>query len=183
MMIKAKFIAGGIALLLVGFTGGALIKDRAISRSAAEENPFGLPMLSAEEQKAEDDFLRIDLDGSTRKAEAEIAASGVTAATVNEPYRTCTKIPEVQTADFHRGTGEASMRRSLYALERAQHVLATKDCTCAGKVVPWSAVTEREAALRAEHGATWADHKFLSPMIDAARQQTKLAEALCGGDF
>lgn len=179
-MMNVKLAVAGVVAVVVAFGGGIVVQKR-LSAPQEEVNPFGLPMLTAEQQKAEDAFLRIDLDGSARRAEAQIAASGEKPLTENVPYRRCTKVPEVADPSFDAGTAEASARRRIYSIARFNRVLATKDCTCAGKVAPWSVVVEREAALRAEFGDKWTDQ--WPALQDEATNKRKLVEALCGGEF
>lgn len=179
-MMNTKFIAAGVAALVVAF-GGGIVVQKVVFAPPAEANPFGLPAMTAEEQKAEADFLRIDLSGSARDAgEAQAPAP---APTENVPVRRCPQVPERADPSFGAGTAEASARRLIYSIARFDRVLALQDCTCTGKVAPWSAVTAREAALRAEFGDKWAAGPQFDALFKEAEDKEKLVQKLCGGEF
>jgi hypothetical protein len=101
---------------------------------------------------------------------------------MNEEFRNCE-------AQWPAGYGlarsgpEARALRDIYGLVRTRNVIASKDCTCAGKVANWEEVDRVASALREKSGVerlSWIHTKEISAEAD---RLTAIAETMCGGDF
>ena len=60
------------------------------------------------------------------------------------------------------------------------NVIATKDCTCAGKIIPHEAVAMFEERLRGKFGVTVLEPKHTSDLYDEYDRQLKIVAAMCG---
>lgn len=101
---------------------------------------------------------------------------------VNEEFRNCRGS---WPADFdHAQSGtEARALRDIYGYVQARNVVATQDCSCAGKVALWEDVETLATALRADlrvQRLTWQHTKTIAEEAD---RLTAIAEAMCGGSF
>jgi len=101
---------------------------------------------------------------------------------VNEEFRNCRALWPAEYDQAQSGS-EARALRDIYGYVQARNVVATQDCTCAGKVASWADVATLTTALRAEVGAqrlTWQHTKTIAAEVD---RLTAIAEAMCGGSF
>ena len=136
--------------------------------------------LTAEETQAEDDYLRINL---SQKPDAE-SLTAERSSTANIPYQSCEMDPYVANRKVFMASGEEAMvRRSIYGVARFQHTLDTGDCTCVGKVAPFSLVDETIAELVRTDGPDW-DRQAVSDEYRRRYEELRPhVMAFCGGDF
>lgn len=101
---------------------------------------------------------------------------------VNEEFRNCKAQWPAEYASSQSGQ-EARAYRDIYGYVKVRNVIATKDCTCAGKVATWSDVELIATKLRENSGKDrlgWQDTKAV---FDASNEMLPIAEAMCGGSF
>jgi hypothetical protein len=101
---------------------------------------------------------------------------------VNEEFRNCEAQWPAEYALSQSGQ-EARPYRDIYGYVKVRNVIATKDCTCAGKVATWSDVELIATRLREDSGKDrlgWQDTKAV---FDASNEMFPIAEAMCGGSF
>jgi hypothetical protein len=101
---------------------------------------------------------------------------------VNEEFRNCRALWPAEYEQAQSGP-EARALRDIYGYVQARNVVATQDCTCAGKVASWRDVETLATALRAELGAqrlTWQHTKMV---VGEADRLTAITETMCGGSF
>ena len=60
------------------------------------------------------------------------------------------------------------------------NVIATKDCTCAGKIIPHEAVAMFEDRLREKLGVTVLEPKHTRDLYNEYDRQIKVVDAMCG---
>lgn len=101
----------------------------------------------------------------------------------NVPYRTCVKPPDLVEVLGRRGTETYARRQHLDRYLRMTNVLATKDCSCSGKLVPASAILAFEEKLMVQAGATDPAQLITRPLYDESRQLAAQVEQLCGGEY
>ena len=101
---------------------------------------------------------------------------------VNEEFRNCEAQWPPEYAMSQSGP-EARAYRDIYGYVKVRNVIATSDCTCAGKVAAWSDVDLIAAAIRKETGKerlSWQDTKVV---FDTSNELFPIAETMCGGSF
>ena len=101
---------------------------------------------------------------------------------VNEEFRNCEAQWPPEYALSQKGP-EARAYRDIYGYGKVRTVIATSDCTCAGKVAAWSDVDLIAASIRKETGTeplSWQDTKAV---FDASNELFPIAETMCGGSF
>ena len=101
---------------------------------------------------------------------------------VNEEFRNCEAQWPPEYAMSQKGP-EARAYRDIYGYVKVRNVIATSDCTCAGKVAAWSDVDLIAAAIRKETGKerlSWQDTKVV---FDTSNELFPIAETMCGGSF
>ena len=101
---------------------------------------------------------------------------------VNEEFRNCEAHWPPEYALSQKGP-EARAYRDIYGYVKVRNVIATGDCTCAGKVAAWSDVDLIAAAIRKEADKErlgWQDTKVV---FDASNEMFPVAETMCGGSF
>lgn len=101
---------------------------------------------------------------------------------VNEEFRNCEASWPAEYEDSQKGP-EARAYRDIYGLIKVQNVIATKDCTCAGKVAAWADVEVVAGALRKEKGADRLTWQLTKEVFDASNALFPVAETMCGGSF
>lgn len=101
----------------------------------------------------------------------------------NTPYRNCVKPPDLVEVLGRRGTETYARRQHLDRYLRMMNVLATKDCSCSGKLVPASAIIAFEEKLMAQTGITDPAQLVTRPLYDESRQLAAQVEHLCGGEY
>lgn len=191
--MKKRMILGGTAVLAV-LAAVAVAQMRPGEAPApgglvtqADDNPFaGLDEifnepgpdlgLTEEQLQAEDDYLRISPPAGESGEVPE-------ALTENVLYETCTKVPEVKTAEYDASNAEASATRMIYTYVLMRHTLDSRDCTCAGKVAPFDEVRRIKDQIAAEQGDDWNRAKFGNDYFNQSRKLRDQVEAMCGGKF
>lgn len=191
--MKTRMILGGTAVL-AALAAVAVAQMRPGDTPApgglvtqADDNPFASldeifnepgPDLgmTEEEIQAEDDYLRISPPAGESGEVPE-------ALTENVLYETCTKVPEVKTAEYDASNAEASATRMIYTYVLMRHTLDSRDCTCAGKVAPFDEVRRIKDQIAAEQGDDWNRAKFGNDYFNQSRKLRDQVEAMCGGKF
>jgi hypothetical protein len=191
--MKKRMILGGTAVLAV-LAAVAVAQMRPGETPApeglvtqADDNPFaGLDEIFNEpgpdlgmtekEVQAEDDYLRMSPPAGETGDVPE-------ALTDNVLYETCTKVPEVKSAEYDASNAEASATRMIYSYVLMRHTLDSRDCTCAGKVAPFAEVQKIKDQIAAEHGDDWNRAKFGNDYFSQSRKLRDQVEAMCGGKF
>ncbi|TRW94294.1 hypothetical protein FNJ84_19855 [Paracoccus sp. M683] len=191
--MKKRMILGGTALLAVlGAVAVAQMRpgeDPAPEGlvTQADDNPFaGLDEMfnepgpdlgmTEEDVQAEDDYLRISPPAGETVDLPE-------ALTENVFYETCTKVPEVNTAEYEGKTDEGYASRMIYTYVLMQHTLDSRDCTCVGKVAPFAEVRKIKEQIAAEHGEDWNRYQLGDDYFSQSRTLRDQVEAMCGGKF
>jgi hypothetical protein len=101
---------------------------------------------------------------------------------VNEEFRNCRALWPAEYGQAQSGP-EARALRDIYGYVQARNVVATRDCTCAGKVASWAEVETVATAMRAELGAQRLTWQHTQMVVGEADQLTAIAEIMCGGSF
>lgn len=133
--------------------------------------------LTEAEIRAEDDFLRLN---SGRQSDTETSAPLKNAQ--NQPAVNCPKVPEAADREFLRGNAPAAARRWIYSVVRAEHVIATQDCSCTGKSAPFAPVYAIERELNEQHGEGW-ERIAMRDYQQLFYELRDKVEAMCGGKF
>lgn len=155
--------------------------ERAERQASAQGLPAAtelVPAMTEAERQAEDDYLSLKLDHGP-----DVDVSGIErapSAAGNQPYRTCEKTPELIANLKSAGRPGNRAYRDIEAYLSATNVIATKDCTCAGKIIPHEAVAMFEDRLRGKFGVTVLEPKHTSDLYDEYQRQKKIVEAMCG---
>lgn len=137
-----------------------------------------VPVMTEAERQAEDDYLSLKLDHGP-----DVDVSGierVPSAADNQPYRTCEKTPEMKQNLRSPGSRGNRAYRDISGYLSTTNVIATKDCTCAGKIIPHEAVAMFEDRLRGKFGVTVLEPKHTSDLYDEYQRQKKIVDAMCG---
>ena len=191
--MKRTVLAGGLVILAVGTLAMAQMMppDGGAVPAQEQDSFFGsidapepelkelLEMqagMSKAERQAEEDYLNLDLG-------PDVDVSGierVPSAAENQPYRTCEKTPEMRANLKSPGSRGNRAYRDIEAYLSATNVIATKDCTCAGKIIPHEAVAMFEDRLRGKFGVTVLEPKHTSDLYDEYQRQKKIVDAMCG---
>lgn len=146
-----------------------------LQRVFDEEGP--LLGLTETEARAEDDFLR--LNSGRRSDTADVNPLNKAQ---NQPAATCPKVPEAADREFLRGNAPAAARRWIYSVVRAEHVLATEDCSCTGKSAPFAPVYAIEREMSEQHGEGW-ERIAMRDYQQRFYELRDKVEAFCGGKF
>lgn len=191
--MKKRMILGGTAVLAV-LAAVAVAQMRPGEEptpeglvTQADDNPFaGLDEIfnepgpdlgmTEEEVQAEDDYLRMS-------PSAGGAGDVPEALTENVLYETCEKVPEVNTAEYEGKTDEGYATRMIYTYVLMQHTLDSRDCTCVGKVAPFTEVSKIKEQIAAEHGEDWNRYQLGDDYFSQSRNLRDQVEAMCGGKF
>lgn len=134
------------------------------------------PVMSDAERAAEDDYLGM-------KIGPDVDVSGierVPSAAENQPYRSCEKTPELRANLKSAGRLGNRAYRDIAGYLSVTNVIATKDCTCAGKIIPHEAVAMFEDRLREKLGVTVLEPKHTRDLYDEYERQLKIVAAMCG---
>ncbi|WP_134681469.1 hypothetical protein [Paracoccus ravus] len=105
------------------------------------------------------------------------------ALTENVPYSSCERAPEVSSKAFAEPSFDAYARRMIYSYAQMRRVLNTRDCSCAGKVAPFSDVAAIEGQVAERDGHEWNRRVVGREYITLARGLRSQVEAMCGGEF
>lgn len=101
---------------------------------------------------------------------------------VNEEFRNCEAQWPMGYKDAQSGP-EARALRDIYGFVQARNVVASGDCTCAGKVANWEDVDRVADALRKQSGIERLGWKSTKEVAVEADRLTAIAETMCGGSF
>ncbi len=132
--------------------------------------------MSEAERKAEEDFLNFDLSPDVDVSKVE----RVPGAAQNQPNRTCEPTPEMN-ANLRRSNkpGDRAYRDIAVYLS-TMNVIATQDCTCAGKIIPHETVARFEYRLRTELDVDVLRPDHTRGLYEAYERQVKIVDAMCG---
>lgn len=137
-----------------------------------------VPAMTEAERQAEDDYLSLKLDHGP-----DVDVSGierVPSAADNQPYRTCEKTPEMKQNLRSPGSRGNRAYRDISGYLSTTNVIATKDCTCAGKIIPHEAVAMFEDRLKEKFGVTVLLPNHTNDLYDEYERQKKIIDAMCG---
>ena len=101
---------------------------------------------------------------------------------VNEEFRNCEAQWPMGYKDAQSGP-EARALRDIYGFVQARNVVASGDCTCAGKVANWEDVDRVADALRKRSGIERLGWQYTKEVAAEADRLTAIAETMCGGSF
>ncbi|MDN3714317.1 hypothetical protein QWZ10_25465 [Paracoccus cavernae] len=168
---------------LVGALVGALAASAAFfsfPQNAADPlvDITGAPALTEAELDAEDDFLRIDMG----KDDASVAEIEPLKNAGNVRYIACEKPADLVEVLGKKGDENFVVRRNIDRYLRLTNVLATKDCTCTGKLVPASAILAFEEELKEIHGVEKLTHET-GALLTETHGLFDQAEEMCGRPF
>lgn len=173
-----KLIFVGLGFVLGTLSTTALFVALPQSAPAPLAVVAGDPSLTDAELAAEDDFLRIDFgkEDAAKPVVEPLKNSG------NVRYITCEKPADLGVTIGKVGDDHFVARRNIDRYLRATNVLATKDCTCAGKVIPASAILAFEEKLKQLHGVEKLTHET-DALLSESFGLIDQAEEMCGGRF
>ncbi|MDT1064690.1 hypothetical protein RM190_22735 [Paracoccus sp. CPCC 101403] len=176
--MRPVHVIGAGGLVFVAATSLMTLAPQAAP--ADQTAPF--PAVSIEEldaaaAAAEESFLQIDPDAAPD-------LSGITplAHPGNVPYRKCEKPEALKAVLLKPGSQLYARRRDMSAYLRMTNVLATRDCSCSGKLVRASAILAFEKKLMAKAGVSNPEELVTRPLYDEARTLRRQVEYLCGGE-
>ena len=101
---------------------------------------------------------------------------------VNEEFRNCEAQWPMGYKDAQSGP-EARALRDIYGFVQARNVVASGDCTCAGKAANWEDVDRVADALRKQSGIERLGWQYTKEVAAEADRLTAIAETMCGGSF
>ncbi|SDL76975.1 hypothetical protein [Paracoccus chinensis] len=199
--MKRTVLAGGLVILAVGTLamaqvlppqGGTVPRSLPSAPAPAAQGAAADPIdggdaelkellemqaaMSKAERQAEEEFLKLDLG-------PDVDVSGierVPSAAENQPYRSCEKTPEMQQNLHSPGSRGNRAYRDISGYLSTTNVIATKDCTCAGKVIPHATVALFEDRLKEKLGVTVLLPKHTNDLYDEYDRQKKIVDAMCG---
>ena len=200
--MKRMVLAGGLVIAAVGMaavaqtfspSGGAASdplpsapapaaqglapeRDGAVGAGLLELLQAQAEMSEAELLQAEDDYLSLKLG-------PEVDVSGVErvpSASENQPYRSCEKTPEMRANMKSPGSRGNRAYRDISGYLSVTNVIATKDCTCAGKIIPHESVAMFGDRLREKFDVSILEPKHTSDLYDEYERQLKIIAAMCG---
>lgn len=132
--------------------------------------------MSEAERKAEEDFLSLDLSPDVDVSSVE----RVPGAARNQPYRTCKKTEEMSANLRSPGKRGNRAYRDIAGYLSITNVIATKDCTCIGKVVPHETVMMFEDKLREQLEANILSPDHTRALYEEYERGKKIVDAMCG---
>ncbi|GGF80674.1 hypothetical protein GCM10011402_36570 [Paracoccus acridae] len=132
--------------------------------------------MSEAEKQAEVDFLNLDLSPDVDVSSVERVPS----AAQNQPNRTCEKTPEMRSNVRSPGGPGKRAYRDIAVYLSTTNVIATQDCTCAGKIIPHETVAKFEERLRKELDVDVLTPDHTRGLYEAYERQTKIVDAMCG---
>ncbi|MBM3604807.1 MAG: hypothetical protein FJX25_08630 [Alphaproteobacteria bacterium] len=132
--------------------------------------------MSEAEKQAEEDFLNLDLSPDVEVSSVERVPS----AAQNQPNRTCEKTPEMRSNVRSPGGPGKRAYRDIAVYLSTTNVIATQDCTCAGKIIPHETVAKFEERLRKELDVDVLTPDHTRGLYEAYERQIKIVDAMCG---
>lgn len=201
--MKRMVLAGGLAIAAIGTVAVAVAQTLPPSGDAASDPRPSAPApvaqgvaperdgavgagllellqaqagMSEAELQAEDDYLSLKLGPEVDVSDVERVPS----ASENQPYRTCEKTPEMRANMKSPGTRGNRAYRDIEGYLSVTNVVATEDCTCAGKIIPHEAVAMFGDRLREKFDVSILEPKHTSDLYDEYERQLKIVAAMCG---
>jgi len=101
---------------------------------------------------------------------------------MNEEFRICRASWPAEFEQAQSGP-EARALRDIYGYVQARNVVATQDCTCAGKVASWADVEILAGAMQTDLGVQLLTWQHTKTVVEEADRLTAIAETMCGGGF
>ena len=101
---------------------------------------------------------------------------------VNEEFRNCRAAWPTEYS-LSQKSPEARAYRDIYGYVQTRNVVATQDCTCAGKVASWEDVETLAVAKRAKFRVSHLSRQHTKKEAAQAERLTSIAETMCGGGF
>ena len=132
--------------------------------------------MSEAERQAEEDYLDLDLGPAVDVSGIERVPS----AAENQANRTCEPTPEMSANLRSPGARGNRAYRDIAGYLSVTNVIATKDCTCAGKIIPHETVSMFEDRLREKLGVTVLKPDHTRDLYKEYERQIKIVDALCG---
>lgn len=173
-----KLAYGGIGAVLGAVAASAVflaLPDKSVPLE--DDGSVAMQPLSEAEQAEEDRFLDLDLGAEGAPAVEPLENAQ------NVPYYTCEKSPELVAYLGKKGNATYARRAHLNSFLIATNVLATKDCTCTGKMIPASTLIAFETRMMEAAGVTNLEDLVTQNYYDEARVMSWQIEELCGGPF
>ncbi|WP_299912919.1 hypothetical protein [uncultured Paracoccus sp.] len=171
-----KLVYGGIGAVLGAVAASALflaLPDT--SPPLQDDGSVAMQPLTEEEQAEEDRFLDLNLGAEEAPAVEPLEDAQ------NVPYASCEKPPELVAWLGKPGNATFARRRDLHSYLTATNVLATRDCTCTGKVLPVSTLMAFETRMMEAAGVTDLEDLVTQNYYNEARVMRWQIEDLCGG--
>lgn len=132
--------------------------------------------MSEAEKQAEEDYLNLEMSPEVDVSSVERVPS----ATQNQPNRTCEKTPEMRSNVRSPGGPGKRAYRDIAVYLSTTNVIATQDCTCAGKIIPHETVARFEERLRKELDVDVLTPDHTRGLYEAYERQIKIVDAMCG---
>lgn len=132
--------------------------------------------MSNAETKAEEDFLNLDLSPDVDVSSVERVPN----ADQNQPNRTCEKTPEMRANLRSPGGPGKRAYRDIAVYLSTMNVIASKDCTCAAKIIPHETVAMVEDRLRETLDVPVLEPKHTRDFYKDYERQIKIVDAMCG---
>ena len=132
--------------------------------------------MSEAEKQAEEDYLNLEMSPEVDVSSVERVPS----ATQNQPNRTCEKTPEMRSNVRSPGGPGKRAYRDIAVYLSTTNVIATQDCTCAGKIIPHETVVRFEDRLRKELDVDVLTPDHTRGLYEAYERQIKIVDAMCG---
>ncbi|WP_299846322.1 hypothetical protein [uncultured Paracoccus sp.] len=171
-----KLVYGGIGAVLGAVATTAVFLALPDNPAPAEVDEFvAMQPLTEVEQAEEDRFLDLNLGAEDTPAVEPLENAQ------NVPYASCEKPPELIAYLGKPGNATFARRRDLHSYLTATNVLATKDCTCTGKVLPVSTLMAFEKRMMETAGVTKLEDLVTQNYYDEAHTMRWQIEDLCGG--
>lgn len=187
-MMKRVMIVGVVTVLALGVfamaqmqSGEKMAEDSASTQAEGqgltlEDFLVGIDNRAEEDREADDGFFRLDPGPEVDVSSVEPVPSAAN----NQPYRSCTKTPEMQANIGSPGSDGNRAYRDIAGYLSTVNVIATRDCTCAGKIVPHEAVAAFEGKLREQFGIEVLEPKHTRDLYNEYQHQKKIVAAMCG---
>lgn len=178
-----KLLYGTVGALVGAIATSAVFLSLASPTSAPTPEPAPSPAadalpvqpLSETEQAEEDRFLELRLGAEDVPKVEPLKEAG------NVRYSDCPKTPELLAWLGKPGNATSARRRDMNDYLVTTNVLATKDCTCTGKMIPVETLTRFETRLMEVAKVAKVEDLVTHPMRDEARVMRWQVEDLCGG--
>lgn len=179
----SKLLYSAVGALVGAMATSAVFLSLSSPTSAPTTEPAPSPAadvvpvqpLSETEQAEEDRFLELRLGAEDAPKVEPLKDAG------NVRYSDCQKAPELVAWLGKPGNATFARRRDMNDYLVTTNVLATKDCTCTGKMISVDALRSFEARLMEVAKVAKVEDLVTHPMRDEARVMRWQVEDLCGG--